>query len=59
LVATGRKASIDRLNLDAAGIDHDRRGVTVNSGLRSVSNSKVYAIGDVAGGLQFTHVAGY
>ena len=31
----------------------------VNKGLRSVSNSKVYAIGDVAGGLQFTHVAGY
>ena len=37
----------------------DRRGVKVTKGLRSVSNSRVYAIGDVAGGLQFTHVAGY
>ncbi|MBS8271783.1 NAD(P)/FAD-dependent oxidoreductase, partial [Halomonas litopenaei] len=27
--------------------------------LRSVTNKKVYAAGDVAGGLQFTHVAGY
>ena len=40
-------------------LKHDRRGVTVDKGLRSVSNRKVYAIGDVAGGLQFTHVAGY
>jgi hypothetical protein len=30
-----------------------------NDGLRSVSNKHVYAVGDVAGGLQFTHVAGY
>ncbi|MEM7189973.1 MAG: FAD-dependent oxidoreductase, partial [Pseudomonadota bacterium] len=59
LVAAGRAPNIDRLNLDAAGIDHDKRGIKVNKGLRSVSNSKVYAIGDVAGGLQFTHMAGY
>ena len=59
LVATGRKANVDRLNLDAAGVEHDRRGIAVNRGLRSVSNSRVHAIGDVAGGLQFTHVAGY
>ncbi|MEM1300791.1 MAG: FAD-dependent oxidoreductase [Pseudomonadota bacterium] len=59
LVATGRMPNTDRLDLDTAGIKHDRRGVKVDKGLRSVSNSKVYAIGDVAGGLQFTHVAGY
>ena len=59
LVAVGRKANVENLGLDAAGVDHTPKGVTVTSGLRSVSNARVYAIGDVAGGLQFTHVAGY
>jgi len=58
LVATGRKANVEGLGLDAAGIDHDRAGIKVGPDLRS-SNRRVYAIGDVAGGLQFTHVAGY
>ncbi|MDO9416402.1 dihydrolipoyl dehydrogenase family protein [Pararhizobium sp.] len=58
LVAAGRAASLDGLGLDAAGIKHDRKGVAVGAGLRS-SNPRVYAIGDAAGGLQFTHVAGY
>jgi pyruvate/2-oxoglutarate dehydrogenase complex dihydrolipoamide dehydrogenase (E3) component len=58
LVATGRKPNIEELGLDAAGIAHDKRGITVSAGLKT-SNAKVYAIGDVAGGLQFTHVAGY
>ena len=59
LVAVGRKANVGNLGLDAAGVDHTPKGVAVTDGLRSVSNSRVYAIGDVAGGLQFTHVAGY
>lgn len=59
LVAAGRKVNIDKLNLEAAGVDHDKRGVKVDDGLRSVSNRKVYAIGDAAGGMQFTHLAGY
>ncbi|MCU0832268.1 MAG: FAD-dependent oxidoreductase, partial [Rhizobiaceae bacterium] len=58
LVAAGRKANVDGLGLEAAGVKHDRRGVSVDKGLRA-SNRRVYAIGDVAGGLQFTHVAGY
>ena len=33
--------------------------ITVDRGLRDDGNRRVYAIGDVAGGLQFTHVAGY
>ncbi|WP_220747857.1 MULTISPECIES: NAD(P)/FAD-dependent oxidoreductase [Jannaschia] len=57
LMAVGRKANIDRLNLDAAGIKHDR-AIRVGADLRT-TNKKVYAIGDVAGGFQFTHVAGY
>ncbi len=58
LVAAGRKANVDGLNLEAAGIEFDRRGIKVDSGLKT-TNKRVYAIGDVAGGLQFTHVAGY
>ena len=59
LVAAGRTPNLDRLNLAAANVAHNRRGVDVDSGLRSTSNRRVYAIGDAAGGLQFTHVAGY
>ena len=59
LVAVGRRVNLDRLDLDKAGVAHDRGGVTVGPGLRSVSNRRVYAVGDAAGGLQFTHVAGY
>ena len=59
LVATGRKPNLDRLDLDKAGVEHDRLGIKVTAGLRSVSNSRIYAIGDVAGGPQFTHVANY
>ncbi len=58
LMAVGRKPNIDRLNLDVAGVEHDRSGVKVGANLRS-TNRRVYAVGDVAGGLQFTHVAGY
>ncbi len=59
LIATGRQANVEGLGLDSAGVDFDRRGVTVGRDLRSVSNRRIYAIGDVAGGLQFTHVANY
>lgn len=59
LMAVGRKVNTDKLDLDAGGIAHDRSGLKVGPDLRSVTNKKVYAAGDVAGGLQFTHVAGY
>ena len=58
LVATGRKPNLDRLDLDKAGVKHDKKGIKVNRALLT-SNRKIYAIDDVAGGLQFTHVAGY
>ncbi|SPH22466.1 Dihydrolipoyl dehydrogenase [Ascidiaceihabitans donghaensis] len=58
LMAVGRKSNTDKLNLDAAGIKTTRTGIEVDASMRT-SNRKVYAIGDVAGGLQFTHVAGY
>jgi len=58
LVAAGRVPNIEDLNLAAAGIEYGARGIKVDARLRS-SNKRVFAIGDVAGGLQFTHVAAY
>ena len=58
LVAAGRKANIEDLNLDNAGIKTTRTGIAVDARLRS-TNKRVFAIGDAAGGLQFTHVAAY
>lgn len=58
LVSAGRVPNLDGLDLEAAGIEYDKRGVTVDARLRT-TNRKVFAIGDVAGGFQFTHVAGY
>lgn len=57
LVAVGRRANVDQLGLNKAGIEVDRF-IKVDAGLRT-TNRRVYAIGDVAGPLQFTHVAGY
>ncbi len=59
LVATGRKPNVEDLNLEAAGIKFDHRGIMVSPGLVT-SNRKVFAIGDVIGGGQrFTHVANH
>ncbi len=58
LVAAGRRPNLEALALDRAGIRHTRAGIEVDHRLRT-SNRRVYAIGDVAGGPQFTHAAGY
>jgi len=58
LVAAGRSANVDGLDLEKAGIAATKRGITVDAHLRS-TNKRVFAIGDAAGGFQFTHVAGY
>lgn len=58
LIATGRRPHINELNLAAAHIKYSEKGITVNSRLRT-SNSHVYAMGDVIGGYQFTHIASY
>jgi pyruvate/2-oxoglutarate dehydrogenase complex dihydrolipoamide dehydrogenase (E3) component len=58
LVATGRQPNVEALDLEKAGIAHNRQGIVVDARLRT-TNRYVFAIGDVAGGPQFTHVAGY
>lgn len=58
LMAVGRKPNVEKLNLEAAGIEPTRGGIKVDASMKT-TNKRVYAIGDVAAGLQFTHVAGY
>jgi len=58
LLATGRVPNIDKLNLAIAGVEATPKGVSVDKRLRT-SNKKIFAVGDVIGGYQFTHVAGY
>jgi pyruvate/2-oxoglutarate dehydrogenase complex dihydrolipoamide dehydrogenase (E3) component len=58
LVAAGRTPNIADLGLDRAGIRVEPRGIAVDNRLRT-TNRRVYAIGDAAGGPQFTHVANY
>ena len=58
LVAAGRSINVEGLGLEQAGVEYDSKGIKVDAGLRT-TNRKVYAIGDCAGGPQFTHVAGY
>lgn len=58
LVAAGRKANVEGLGLEQAGIEFTPKGVSVDSRLRT-TNKWAFAIGDVTGGHLFTHVAGY
>jgi pyruvate/2-oxoglutarate dehydrogenase complex dihydrolipoamide dehydrogenase (E3) component len=58
LLAAGRRANADGLGLEYAGIAYDGDGILVDRKLRT-ANKRVYAIGDVAGRLQFTHFANY
>ena len=58
LVAAGRRANVDGLNLDTASIHYSPKGIKVDKRLRT-TNKRVFAIGDVAGAYQFTHLAAY
>ena len=56
LVAIGRKTDLSSLNLQAAHVTQNERGVVINDFFRT-TNSKVYAAGDCVGSFQFTHAA--
>ena len=58
LVAMGRAVNVKDLVLDAAGVAFQRTGITVDARLRT-SQKHIFAAGDVSGGFQFTHAAGY
>ncbi len=59
LVATGRVQFFDTLALEAGGVEYDHLGIKTKPNLRSVSNGRVWALGDAAGRGQFTHLAGW
>ena len=56
LVAAGRKVNHEGLGLEAAGVKVENGRIVVDDRLRT-TNPRVYAIGDAAGGYQFTHLA--
>ncbi|HCQ67496.1 MAG TPA: dihydrolipoamide dehydrogenase [Rhodobacteraceae bacterium] len=58
LVATGRRPSIEAMGLEKAGVETGPGGIVTDARLRT-SNRRIFAVGDVTGGAQFTHVAGY
>jgi pyruvate/2-oxoglutarate dehydrogenase complex dihydrolipoamide dehydrogenase (E3) component len=64
LVATGRTPNLEALDLRAGGIQAGPAGIATDRGLRSLTNRRVFAVGDIAdplgfGPRAFTHVASY
>jgi len=58
LVAMGRAPNVQNMGLSDIGVAYDRSGITVDSRMRT-NHKHIYAAGDVSGGFQFTHAAGY
>lgn len=58
LISTGRRVNVQGLDLEKANVVYSPKGIDVDARLRS-SNKKIYAIGDVVGSFQFTHIANY
>lgn len=56
LLAAGRRPNIEGLNLEAAGVEYSKKGVTVNDRMQT-TNSAIFGAGDVAIPAQFTHTA--
>ncbi len=58
LLAAGRQPNVENLNLRTAGVAFTNKGVTVDDYLETTQPG-IYAVGDIVGGLKFTHVADY
>ncbi len=56
LIALGRQANTDGLNLEAAGVEYNTIGIGVNSHMRTTARN-IWAAGDCTGGLRFSHIA--
>ena len=64
LVAVGRRPNLEALDLDAGNVRASQAGIATDRGLRSLTNRRVYAVGDIAdpqgiGPRAFTHVGSY
>jgi pyruvate/2-oxoglutarate dehydrogenase complex dihydrolipoamide dehydrogenase (E3) component len=58
LVAVGRAPNVDGLNLEAVGVQYDKKGVRVSDRLQT-TNPRIYAAGDICSPYQFTHAADF
>jgi pyruvate/2-oxoglutarate dehydrogenase complex dihydrolipoamide dehydrogenase (E3) component len=58
LVTLGRVPNVEGLNLEAAGVEYTKQGITVDAHLQTTTRN-IYAIGDVIGGYLFSHMAAY
>lgn len=58
LVSVGRRPHVQGMDLEKAGVEFDSRGIKTTPYMRT-TNKRVWAVGDVAGRGQFTHVAGF
>lgn len=56
LVATGRQANHKQLALDKVGVEYTKKGITVDNRCRT-NVKHIYAVGDVTGRYQFTHMS--
>ena len=58
LIAVGRQPNVDGLNLEAAGVRYNQKGVQVNDWMQT-TNRRIFAAGDIASRYQFTHAADF
>lgn len=58
LIASGRQPAVAGLDLEKAGVAYSEKGIPVDAHLRT-NVKHIYAAGDVTGGHQFTHFAGW
>jgi pyruvate/2-oxoglutarate dehydrogenase complex dihydrolipoamide dehydrogenase (E3) component len=56
LVGVGRTPNVEKIGLEAAGVEYDKNGIKVNARLQT-SNPNIYAAGDVCSRYKFTHAA--
>lgn len=56
LVGAGRAPNVEGLNLEAVGVNYDRKGVKVNDYLQT-TNPRIYAAGDICMDWKYTHAA--
>jgi len=58
LVGAGRSVNVQEMKLENSGVTYTERGIEVDRRMRA-GCKHIYAAGDVVGGYQFTHAAGY
>jgi pyruvate/2-oxoglutarate dehydrogenase complex dihydrolipoamide dehydrogenase (E3) component len=56
MVAAGRVPNVEGMNLEAAGVQYNERGIIIDDKMRT-TNSDIYAVGDCCFKYQFTHIA--